>query len=81
MTVAAGQHRHSNLLNISIHWSFGEYLTESAIPGNDIVQGGRSDARGGGLVMEYEDTSAKKTQLMAMLMTVAIVGGVIAYVM
>jgi hypothetical protein len=31
--------------------------------------------------MEYEDTSAKKTQLMAMLMTVAIVGGVIAYVM
>jgi hypothetical protein len=31
--------------------------------------------------MEYEDTGAKRTQLMAMLMTVAIVGGVIAYVM
>lgn len=31
--------------------------------------------------MEYEDTGAKKTQLMAMLMTVALVGGVIAYVM
>ena len=31
--------------------------------------------------MDYEDTGAKKTQLMAMLMTVALVGGVIAYVM
>lgn len=31
--------------------------------------------------MEYEDGIARKNQIMALLMTVAIVGGVIAYVM
>lgn len=31
--------------------------------------------------MEYEDTGAKRTQMIALLMTVALVGGVIAYVM
>lgn len=31
--------------------------------------------------MEYEDASAKKTQLMALLMTVAVVGGAIFYAM
>ncbi len=29
--------------------------------------------------MEYEDTGAKRTQLMALLMTVAVVGGAIVY--
>ncbi len=31
--------------------------------------------------MHYEDTSAKKTQLIALLMTMVIVGGAIVYVM
>jgi len=31
--------------------------------------------------MHYEDTSAKKTQLIALLMTVFLVGGAIVYVM
>lgn len=31
--------------------------------------------------MHYEDTSAKKTQLIALLMTVLLVGGAIVYVM
>jgi hypothetical protein len=31
--------------------------------------------------MHYEDTAAKKTQLIALLMTVIIVGGTIIYVM
>lgn len=31
--------------------------------------------------MHYEDTSAKKTQLMAFLMTAAVVGGAIIYAM
>jgi hypothetical protein len=29
--------------------------------------------------MEYEDAGARKTQLMALLMTVAVVGGAIVY--
>lgn len=29
--------------------------------------------------MEYEDTAAKKTQLIALLMTIAVVGGAIVY--
>ncbi len=31
--------------------------------------------------MHYEDTSAKKTQLIALLMTLVIVGGAVLYVM
>lgn len=31
--------------------------------------------------MEYDDAGAKKTQLMALLMTVAVVGGAIFYAM
>lgn len=31
--------------------------------------------------MHYEDTSAKKTQLIALLMTAILVGGTIVYVM
>lgn len=31
--------------------------------------------------MHYEDTSAKKTQLIALLMTMLIVGGTVLYVM
>lgn len=31
--------------------------------------------------MEYQDAGAKKAQLMAMLMTVAVVGGAIFYAM
>ena len=31
--------------------------------------------------MEYQDTGNRRTQLIAMLMTFAVVGGVIAYVM
>lgn len=31
--------------------------------------------------MHYEDTSAKKTQLIALLMTMVLVGGTIIYVM
>lgn len=31
--------------------------------------------------MHYEDTSAKKTQLIALLMTALLVGGTIIYVM
>lgn len=31
--------------------------------------------------MHYEDTSAKKTQLIALLMTIAVVGGAVLYVM
>ncbi len=38
-------------------------------------------ARGGGIVMHYEDTSAKKTQLIALLMTAVLVGGAVLYVM
>ena len=31
--------------------------------------------------MEYEDTGAKKTQLIALLMTAVLVGGAVLYVM
>ena len=31
--------------------------------------------------MEYEDAGAKRTQLMALIMTVAVVGGAIFYAM
>jgi hypothetical protein len=31
--------------------------------------------------MHYEDTSAKKTQLIALLMTMVLVGGAVLYVM
>lgn len=31
--------------------------------------------------MHYEDTAARKTQLMALVMTVAVVGGAIFYAM
>jgi hypothetical protein len=31
------------------------------------------------MVMEFEDSSAKKTQLMALLMTVCVVGGALFY--
>ena len=31
--------------------------------------------------MHYEDTGAKKTQLIALLMTMALVGGAVLYVM
>ena len=31
--------------------------------------------------MHYEDTSAKKTQLIALLMTVMLVGGAVLYVL
>ena len=31
--------------------------------------------------MHYEDTGAKRTQLIALLMTLAIVGGAVLYVM
>jgi hypothetical protein len=34
-----------------------------------------------GIAMHYEDTSAKKTQLIALLMTVLLVGGAIVYVL
>jgi hypothetical protein len=33
------------------------------------------------MTMQYEQTGSRKTQLIAMLMTFAVVGGVIAYVM
>ena len=35
----------------------------------------------GGSVMEYEDTGAKKTQLIALLMTALLIGGGVFYVM
>ena len=38
-------------------------------------------ACGGGNVMEYEDTAAKKTQMIALLMTALLVGGTVFYVM
>ena len=40
---------------------------------------GEGIARRGGIAMHYEDVAAKRTQLMAFLMTVAVVGGAIAY--
>jgi hypothetical protein len=46
-----------------------------------MMRGGRGFAHGGGIAMEYEDTGAKRTQLMALLMTVAVVGGAIIYAM
>jgi hypothetical protein len=42
-------------------------------------EAGEVCARLGEIVMEYEDTAARKTQLMALLMTVAVVGGAIIY--
>ena len=38
-------------------------------------------ACGGGIVMGYEDTGAKRAQLVALLMTVLVVGGAIVYAM
>jgi hypothetical protein len=63
------------------HFIFIEILTGSPRLGNAIVRGERGIARGGGIVMHYEDSSAKKTQLMALIMTVAVVGGAIFYAM
>ena len=45
------------------------------MPTGDVI------ARGGGIVMEFEDTAAKRTQLMALLMTVCVVGGALIYAM
>ena len=38
-------------------------------------------ARGGGITMEFEVESSRKVQLMALLMTVLVVGGAIAWAM
>ena len=42
---------------------------------------GEAFVRFGGAVMEYEDTGAKKTQLIALLMTALLIGGTVFYVM
>ena len=58
---------------------FVEYLTESGGFPDGIVAAGERIARRGGRAVEYEDAGAKRTQLMALLMTVAVVGGAIFY--
>ena len=40
-----------------------------------------SIVREGGMVMHYEDTGAKKAQLIALFMTILLVGGAVLYVM
>ena len=44
-------------------------------------EAGEMFVRFGGTVMEYEDTGAKKTQLIALLMTALLIGGTVFYVM
>ena len=67
---------------VSIHCSFVEILTESAKDDSAIFRGGQAYRPTlGGTVMHYEDTAARKTQLMALVMTVAVVGGAIFYAM
>ena len=43
-------------------------------------EAGEMFVRFGGAVMEYEDTGAKKTQLIALLMTALLIGGTVFYV-
>ena len=43
-------------------------------------EAGEMFVRFGGSVMEYEDTGAKKTQLIALLMTALLIGGAVFYV-
>jgi len=40
---------------------------------------GRRDRPRRGIVMEFEDTGAKRTQMMALLMTLCVVGGALFY--
>ena len=42
---------------------------------------GEAFVRFGGSVMEYEDTGAKRTQMIALLMTALLIGGTVFYVM
>ena len=42
---------------------------------------GEEFAPGGGITMHFEAEGNRKTQLMALLMTVVVVGGTIAYAM
>ena len=46
-----------------------------------LCTGGRELAHGGENDMEFEAEGNRKNQLMALLMTVAVVGGTIAYAM
>ena len=46
-----------------------------------MLAAGEMIVRFGGAVMHYEDTGAKRTQLIALLMTLLIVGGAVFYVM
>ena len=58
---------------------FGEYLTNTGTRPDGIVAAGERFAHGGGSDMEFEAERNTKTQLMALLMTIAVVGGAIAY--
>lgn len=49
--------------------------------GSGTFPDGRGIARIGGMTMHYEDTGARKTQLIALLMTAVLVGGAVFYVM
>lgn len=66
-------------LTFSNPYIFVEYLTESGRLGDDMMAAGEVVARKGG--MHMEDTAARKTQLLALLMTVCVVGGALVYAM
>jgi hypothetical protein len=44
-----------------------------------MLRGGRQNRPWRGIIVEYEETGAKKMQLMALLMTIVVVGGAIYY--
>ena len=65
-------------LTASNPFTFVEYLTESRRLRNDMMVAG-GDRPLGGMIMD--EASTKKTQLMALLMTVCVVGGALVYAM
>ena len=65
----------------SISSLFGEYLTESARTLNDMLRGRARVRPSRGIEMHFEAEGNRRAQLMALLMTVAVVGGTIVYAM
>ena len=58
-----------------------EYLTGSCGLSHDTLWAGEKSARWRGLVMEYETTTNRRTQILALMFTFAVVGGMFAYAM
>lgn len=56
-----------------------EYIAVICLPNHAMLRNGLKIARGGGNAMKYENPETRKAQVIALLMTVLVVGGAIVY--